>query len=344
MLDRRMIQQAEVDALQRQLKKINSERREFMLRNSIRDLKKQWIRTSRDAINERLIDTKQQLSDARRKLYNSINQTTSYGSNNNQLPRVENFKLDDTQSDLTNFAFSEMDNGLVTITETAKLSLDQSKFHLKLYNRYSALTKDTTKLQASAEEATFFKFAKPFKVHASDIAYGSGAIKLRAKLQRAKKTKAKVISEIEAKLSECSFQEIRSVDELDNWYNGRVTHQDVLRNFYYSRQRVRQLRTYELQKRKYIDRLCSQARSYVTSSSKKSSIMFIGDSGLCFGSSIKGYQRYGGYWKPIKHSLYTSVCITSEYNTSQTCIFCFKKLLHPKRSTADKNGRINLKM
>jgi hypothetical protein len=70
----------------------------------------------------------------------------------------------------------------------------------------------------------------------------------------------------------------------------------------------------------------------VTSSSKKPSIIFIGDSGLCFGSSIKGYQRYGGYWEPIKHSFYTSVCIIS-----------FKKLLHPKRSTADKNGRINLK-
>ncbi|CEI88592.1 hypothetical protein RMCBS344292_02975 [Rhizopus microsporus] len=281
MPDRRMIQQAEVDTLQRQLKKINFERREFMLKNSIRDLKKQWIRStdrrlivadieqgnrlyqkiqqtkaSRDTINERLINTKQQF-------------------NNNQLSRVENFKLDDTQSNLTNLAFSGTDNGLVTMTETAKLSLDQFKFHLKLYNRYSALTEDTVRSQASAEEATFFKFAKPFKVHASEIAYGSGAIKLRAKLQRAKKIKAKVISEIEAKLSEYSFQEIRSVGELNNWYNGRVTHQDVLRDSYYSQQRVRQLRTYELQKRKYIDRLCSQERSYVTSSSKKPSIMFI---------------------------------------------------------------------
>ncbi|ORE05762.1 hypothetical protein BCV72DRAFT_242551 [Rhizopus microsporus var. microsporus] len=34
---------------------------------------------------------------------------------------------------------------------------------------------------------------------------------------------------------------------------------------------------------------------------------------------------------------------SSEYNTSQTYIFCFKKLLHPKRSTTDKNGYINLK-
>jgi hypothetical protein len=92
----------------------------------------------------------------------------------------------------------------------------------------SNLFADTTRFQASAEEATFFKFAKPLKVHASDIVYGSGAIKLRAKLQRAKKTKAKVISEIEAEFSGCSFQETRNDDELNNWYNGRITYQDVL--------------------------------------------------------------------------------------------------------------------
>ncbi|ORE12475.1 hypothetical protein BCV71DRAFT_89555 [Rhizopus microsporus] len=42
-------------------------------------------------------------------------------------------------------------------------------------------------------------------------------------------------------------------------------------------------------------------------------------------TSIKDYQIYGGHWKPIKHSFYTLICITSEYNTSQTCTFCFKK-------------------
>ncbi|ORE11167.1 hypothetical protein BCV72DRAFT_198363, partial [Rhizopus microsporus var. microsporus] len=69
----------------------------------------------------------------------------------------------------------------------------------------------------------------------------------------------------------------------------------------------------------------------------------IGDNGLCFVSSIKGYQRYGGYWKIIKRNLYTLICITSEYNASLTCIFCYKKLLHPKRKTMDENGCINLK-
>lgn len=128
-----------------------------------------------------------------------------------------------------------------------------------------------------------------------------------------------------------------------NWYNGRITHQDILWNFYYLWQRVCQLRTYELQKRKYIVRLCSQKRSYVTSSSKKLSIMLIGDSELCFGSSIKDYQRFERYWKPVKHSLCTSVRVTSEHNTSQTCVFCSKKLLHPDRKTTDKNDRTNLK-
>ncbi|ORE02264.1 hypothetical protein BCV72DRAFT_177069, partial [Rhizopus microsporus var. microsporus] len=40
---------------------------------------------------------------------------------------------------------------------------------------------------------------------------------------------------------------------------------------------------------------------------------------------------------------YTSVCVASKHNTSQTCVFCFKKLLHPNRKTIDKNDRVNLK-
>ena len=57
--------------------------------------------------------------------------------------------------------------------------------------------------------------------------------------------------------------------------------------------------------------------------------MFVGDRGYCVGSTIKGHLKYGGQWKSRKNSLYTSVCITSEHNTSQTCPFCFKKLQRP---------------
>ncbi|KAI8880038.1 hypothetical protein K501DRAFT_152370, partial [Backusella circina FSU 941] len=58
-------------------------------------------------------------------------------------------------------------------------------------------------------------------------------------------------------------------------------------------------------------------------------ILFVGDRGYGVGSRIKGFLKYGGKWKPKKHTLYTSVCITNENNTSQTCPFCFGKLSHP---------------
>lgn len=55
-------------------------------------------------------------------------------------------------------------------------------------------------------------------------------------------------------------------------------------------------------------------------------VMFAGDRGLCIGSKIKGFLKYGGNWKSNKNSLYMTVCITNKHNTSQTCLFCFKKL------------------
>ncbi|CEP18628.1 hypothetical protein [Parasitella parasitica] len=57
--------------------------------------------------------------------------------------------------------------------------------------------------------------------------------------------------------------------------------------------------------------------------------MLIGNRGHCVGSSIKGHWRFGGHWKEERHARYTPVLITNEHNTSQTCIFCFRKLLHP---------------
>ena len=70
--------------------------------------------------------------------------------------------------------------------------------------------------------------------------------------------------------------------------------------------------------------------------------MFVGDCGLGIGSRIKGYMRYGGHWKPLKHNLYTSVYITSKHNTFQTCIYYFQKLSHSVQ-TVYKNGARRLR-
>lgn len=64
--------------------------------------------------------------------------------------------------------------------------------------------------------------------------------------------------------------------------------------------------------------------------------MFIGDRGHGFGSCIKGHQRFGGFKKQNKHGQNTPTLITNEYNSSQTCLFCFNKLSHPVSAVTNK--------
>ncbi|KAI9480331.1 MAG: hypothetical protein EXX96DRAFT_481019 [Benjaminiella poitrasii] len=68
--------------------------------------------------------------------------------------------------------------------------------------------------------------------------------------------------------------------------------------------------------------------------------MFVGDRGYESGSTIKSHVRYGGPWKPRMHSNFTTVCLTNEHNSNQTCIFCFKKILYPV-AVVMKNNRTN---
>ncbi|KAI9260951.1 hypothetical protein EDC94DRAFT_610358 [Helicostylum pulchrum] len=49
-----------------------------------------------------------------------------------------------------------------------------------------------------------------------------------------------------------------------------------------------------------------------------------------------GHQRFGGFQKQNKHGQNTPTLVTNEYNSSQTCLFCFDKLSHPVSVTADK--------
>ncbi|KAI9486323.1 MAG: hypothetical protein EXX96DRAFT_473097 [Benjaminiella poitrasii] len=71
--------------------------------------------------------------------------------------------------------------------------------------------------------------------------------------------------------------------------------------------------------------------------------MFVGDGGYGTGSTIKGHIRYGGPWKPRMHSNLTTVCLTNEHKPSQTCIFFFKKVLHPV-AVVMKNNRTKIRI
>ncbi|ORE03060.1 hypothetical protein BCV72DRAFT_316218 [Rhizopus microsporus var. microsporus] len=58
--------------------------------------------------------------------------------------------------------------------------------------------------------------------------------------------------------------------------------------------------------------------------------MFIGDRGTGVESRIKGFCRYGGRWEEQLHGKHINMCITNEHMASQTCVYCYQKLCHPK--------------
>jgi hypothetical protein len=165
---------------------------------------------------------------------------------------------------------------------------------------------------------------------ANVIDHQTGGKKMRRRLERAKRTKkGRKVRDIEMNLSKASLHDAKSVDGLKQRYDQFKEAKQPLRDFYYSEKRLKDTRHYKLQKRKVLDQLCSEERSYVTGKSKKKPVLFVGDRGYGVGSRIKSFLRYGGTWKPKTHSLYTTVCITNENNTSQTCPFCYGKLQHP---------------
>ncbi|KAL9541855.1 hypothetical protein MBANPS3_008895 [Mucor bainieri] len=71
----------------------------------------------------------------------------------------------------------------------------------------------------------------------------------------------------------------------------------------------------------------------ITGSKDKPLFLFVGDRGFGIGLRIKKHQRFGGPWKQNIHGRYTPTVITYEYNSSQTCLFCFRKLCHPMTVT-----------
>ncbi|KAI9245943.1 hypothetical protein EDC94DRAFT_590316 [Helicostylum pulchrum] len=70
----------------------------------------------------------------------------------------------------------------------------------------------------------------------------------------------------------------------------------AIRDFYYSKNMVKQRRRSELSLQRTKDRVCSEERKFVGNKSK--SVMFIGDRGYGVGSNIKGHIKYGDH--PLK--------------------------------------------
>ncbi|GAA5803126.1 hypothetical protein HPULCUR_008601 [Helicostylum pulchrum] len=250
-------------------------------------------------------------------------------SNYKCMEKTENLKMDEELLN-GNLCMSGTDTGIMTMTETCKLDLKKFKHHLKLYNRYDALENE----EVTEEDKVMAYIPKTMKIYSKDIQYRSGGKSAQVNLLKKKKRgeQGQRIVEIEKELYESSLWTATSIDDLTNKYSKHDGYKENLRDFYYSKSMVKQRRR---------SKLSLQQRKFVGNKSK--SIMFIGDRGYGVGSNIKGHIKYGGKWKPAIHSRYTSVRITNDHHTSQTCLFCYGKLDHPLKTVVSKNGKVSLR-
>ena len=105
------------------------------------------------------------------------------------------------------------------------------------------------------------------------------------------------ILSIESTMAKNSIYDLASAQQVDDWKKNMESNVIELRKFYYSSKRMKK-RTKELKKKKYVDRLCSEERYFVSPVKDRKRVMFVGDRGLAVGSRLKGFMRHGGLSKP----------------------------------------------
>ncbi|KAF9201042.1 hypothetical protein BGZ49_008726 [Haplosporangium sp. Z 27] len=67
--------------------------------------------------------------------------------------------------------------------------------------------------------------------------------------------------------------------------------------------------------------------------------VLFGNAGTCVGSRLGGHARRGGLKMRAEHLKHTTVAITDEYRTSQTCVYCFEQV-RQARSRRLVDGRV----
>lgn len=90
------------------------------------------------------------------------------------------------------------------------------------------------------------------------------------------------------------------------------------------------------------DKLASMERQFVGGSLQ---VMCVGIAGTGAGTRIGGHLRYGGGKLRERHRRYTTVAMTNEYRTSQTCCYCFQPVIRPRKLYLGMaNGEPNLSL
>ena len=176
----------------------------------------------------------------------------------------------------------------------------------------------------------FMSPSSTLTINSNDIYHRSGDKSFLKSLERRKKRtiKGQKVLDAEEELSDSRLSEA-TASTLDQLTQPYLQHRGLMREFYYSKTITNKRRSKELRRQKFLDQVCFNERKFINQGQKNNTIAFVGDRGYSVGSRIKGFKKYGGKWKPHNHSRYISTIITNEFNTSQTCVYCFHKTTHP---------------
>ncbi|KAI8352166.1 hypothetical protein EDC96DRAFT_577465 [Choanephora cucurbitarum] len=205
------------------------------------------------------------------------------------------------------------------MSESVPVSLERYVYHLKLHNRFAALIEQT--------EPEFQPLPEAKTVSAEDVDLQLALMKKNS-LQ---------VAEAEAALSRQNFTTVKNEEDVWNAYRCLQDNKNVVRSFYQNTKMKKSDMRREMFMKKSKDRIFARERLWLNPKveaikdrkgkqkaghrpPQKQLIMMIGDRGMDVGSRIKQHLRYGGIWKQNNHACYTTVSITNENNTSQTCV------------------------
>ena len=318
----------------------------------------------------RIRDAKEQIQATSRAIYEYRHPNTAINSNPITVDKKPClYKAEDCELDgkvpLGNAIFGGTDNGIVKTTETVFFDIERFTLHLELYRHFhisgksllgegvlitehvahsfiygSTTVEDPMELD-NVVPPSCLTLPEAHTVGPKQIAQQTGLTWYTSSLvNRKKRTSAgHQVMEAEELLSHCSLRQSATVAELDRNYQQHEQCREPLRAFYYSNSMCKKRRSMELSKQKAHDRIAAAERkasgykpaTKVPGSTDKTLLLFVGDRGFGVGSRIKGHQRFGGTWKQQIHGRYTPTMVTNEYNSSQTCLFCFRKLSHPMK-------------
>ncbi|KAG2197763.1 hypothetical protein INT46_005749, partial [Mucor plumbeus] len=304
-----------------------------LLYNQIKDEKQR-----RRLLNKEIAHTKSELQKRCQELHQLRNPnkepteiTKSYTitqENSCCLENAERVSLSDEILYSKNNFFGGTDNGLVNMTETASFDINRFKNHIELHNYYSVLENDDVDNERLSN--FFVPLSYTLTINSDDIYHRSGNKSFLKSLERKKKRtmKGQKVLDAEEELSDSQLSEATS-STLGQLTQPYFQYRGLMREFYYSNTITNKRRSKELRRQKFLDQACSNERIFINQGQRGNTIAFVGDRGYSVGSRIKGFNKYSGKWKPQNHSRYISAIITNEYNTSQTCIYCFHKTTHP---------------